>query len=696
MIVRISVLLLIFVFLHAPFLRASGTEWLRWEKAGDFLKGKGEGVAVTSSGTLRAVGSWEETAKFEEPVLAAVVEGRGSGIFVATGHPARIYRVRGGDVEKLADIPAEQATAMMVDSAGKLWITTMAPGLLLEFDRGELRERGRLGEGGFWDVVEFDGSIFAAAGPPAEIFRLGEQGLERWAQAPDSFVRCLAVDGEHLLAGTSGSGLILSFDTSGRAGITADSPFTEISDLLAVPDGDVWAVALVGEPASAEGKSSSRKGEQKKNGDTKASATAAGGLNLDLPKVGGKTAVSEVLRMTVDGALLEQHRFTTQVAGSLALDGDGVLVGTGYEGEIWRFTNEGGARIATLDAVQAVSMTGGGKYLISQGPASVFRRQSRGGRHRFRGEARSFERPSRFGAFRIRSRSGGVEIRFRQGAGSPEKPVWLDWGEWLKGPSGESGLPPGRLLQWEIRLPEGGEAERVELARRDINLPPVFKNITVEKPGLIYLSSPPMSGPVISEDHPTFNGIFTTLGTRPEKSPAAAQGKKYWQIGYRTLSWKVSDPNRDPLVFRVDLESADGFTLPVKEELKVTQLAVDMRAVPDGVYRFRVEASDREANPGAPQKAKALSRYFEVDNTSPEIRMERVGDELHIEVLDASPLLKVEISVDGGAWKVLEPSDHLLDSGHETFVYPLQDAGQLLLCRAFDTHHNRSAAALEE
>ena len=44
--------------------------------------------------------------------MAGVAAGDGS-LIVGTGHPARLYRVRGAEAELLADIPAEQVTALV-------------------------------------------------------------------------------------------------------------------------------------------------------------------------------------------------------------------------------------------------------------------------------------------------------------------------------------------------------------------------------------------------------------------------------------------------------------------------------------------------------------------------------------------------------------------------------------------------------
>ena len=129
-----------------------------------------------------------------------------------------------------------------------------------------LSEVGRLAEGGIWDLALFAGQVVAAAGPPATLYRVAERGLERWKELPDVHARCLEVNGDRLLVGTSGKGLILSVDAAGRVGVLADSPFTEISD-LAVGGGSVWAAALVGEPVGARAAKQRRKfGWQRRRG----------------------------------------------------------------------------------------------------------------------------------------------------------------------------------------------------------------------------------------------------------------------------------------------------------------------------------------------------------------------------------------------------------------------------------------------
>lgn len=677
---------------------ASAAQTRRWisDTAKEFLKGRGDGVAVTTDGRLEGVDRWKVSVPLEEPVVVAGGIDRDGSVVVGTGYPANLYRIKGGRAELLTAIPGEQVTAVLPTADGIL-VATVAPGVLYRWADGGLDEVGRLGEGGIWDLAVFDGSVIAAAGSPAALFRLGPKGFRRWIEIPDIHARCLAVAGESLLVGTSGKGLILGVDKAGRMSMLTDSAFTEISDMAAGDDGSVWAVALVGEPL----KSSSTKNGKKDDGDEDETATVtteAASLNLDLPKINGGTASSELVRLTPQGALLSVHRFSRQVASAVAWDGNGILVGTGFEGEVWRFVGDGGARLASVDAVQVVGILGDGEILLAQGPAAVLRRRSGGDSSgRFRSDAARFTRPMRFGEYRVFPEVEGLRIRFRTGASEKPDPSWLQWVEWSSEHASRVPLPPARSLQWEIEIPTGTSVDRVEIAMAEINLPPKISSISVEDPGVVYLAAPPPSGPVIDAEHPDVSGIFTVIDENQKRKAKSAKGKKFYRVGYRTVSWKAEDSNEDALRFNLIVERRDGFRLPVRERIDGTQLAVDTTALPDGVYRFAISASDARQNPGAAMETTATSRWFTVDNTPPSIELTATGDRWSVRVRDeSSPVARVEWSRDGDEWHHLAPSDGVLDGTVESFTMARSSGSHLVVVRAMDRHHNRATEGVVE
>jgi hypothetical protein len=680
---------------------ATATETRRWivDTAEELLEGRGSDVQVTADGTVQRIAGWAAGPDFEEAVVMAAARAGDDSLVVGTGFPARLYRVRGEEAELLAEVEAEQITALLATKNGDVLVATVAPGVLYRWRSGSLDEIGRLGEGGIWDLALFDGEVVAAGGPPASIFKVTDRGLVRWVELPDVHARCLEPNADRLLVGTSGKGLILAVDGSGLLGVLADSPFTEIAD-LAVGGGAVWAAGLVGEPVTTprQAKKNNENGEDAEV-ETEVTVTA----DIKLPEINGKTATSEILKLTAEGGLLSVHRFVREVATSVDWDGEGLLVGTGFEGEVWRFVNGGGARVATIDAVQVVGVVDGGAALLTQGPGGVLWRRMDGDRAgRFRSKAQQFKQPVRFGEYRIEPASDDLRIRFRSGISAKPDTTWLQWTEWMPASGGTVDLPAARSLQWELEFAatatEMPGVDRVEVALVEVNLPPQVKKLTVEEPGVVYLAAPPPSGPVIEAVHPDVNGIFTVIDDSAPKNNGSTKGKKFYRAGFRTVSWQVSDPNKDPLQYRLEIEDRSGFRFNVRERIAGTQLGVDTSALPDGTYRFRLTASDAPGNPKGPIEVSRVSRWFAVDNTAPAASLSRAGDQWVVSVRDnLSPIARAEWSRDGHDWTALAPTDGLLDGREETFEFPAESGRHMVVVRVVDRQHNRATVgAVEE
>jgi hypothetical protein len=675
---------------------AGATETRRWvvDTPKDFLKGRGDGVAVTQDGRLVPIPGWRAGTPFDEPVVAAGGRMSDGSLVVGTGHPSRLYRVKGERASLIADVPGEQVTSVLVTPSDEVFVASLSPGALFRLDGDTLVEVASLADGGIWDLAWFDGSVIAAAGMPATLYRLGNRGLERWVELPDAHARSLSVaDDGRLIVGTSGQGLILGVDTAARVSLLSDSPFTEIPDLVAVPDGSIWAVALVGEPIQPPAKKKKSNGENEgSESDTATPPT----VELNLPKIDGATATSELLRLTPEGALLHVHRFAKQVASSVAWDGSGILVGTGYQGEVWRFLEDGGSRLMTVDAVQVVAVVDDGAALLTQGPGRVLWRREGRGEGRYRIDAQWLPIPVRFGEFTV-TPSEGARIRFRSGVSQKPNDSWLPWTDWLPASGGKVPLPVGRSIQWELELTEGATVERVVVSLRGVNLAPRITSLTVNEPGVIFLGAPPPSGPVIDRDHPDLSGIFTVIDPKPSAKKNSSKGKKYYRAGFRTVSWKTKDLNEDSLRFRLEVEREDGFNLEVRDRITTDQLAVDTTALPDGTYRFRLTASDAETNPGAGLETTRSGRWFVVDNTPPVISLSRSGARWTVTVEDASSAIgRAEWSRDGDRWHQLAPTDGILDGQRETFSFEAEDGQHLVVVRAVDRHHNRATAGATE
>jgi hypothetical protein len=139
----------------------------------------------------------------------------------------------------------------------------------------------------------------------------------------------------------------------------------------------------------------------------------------------------------------------------------------------------------------------------------------------------------------------------------------------------------------------------------------------------------------------------------------------------------------------------------MKDKLKDPTFDWQTRAVADGRYQIKVEATDDADN--ATGKGKTTSRVSDpviVDNTPPVI-----GDiattaavesaTIKLKVVDRSTTVeRLEYSVDSSTqWQTVMPSDNIADSPEETYEFVVQDlspGAHQITVRASDARRNRS------
>jgi hypothetical protein len=221
--------------------------------------------------------------------------------------------------------------------------------------------------------------------------------------------------------------------------------------------------------------------------------------------------------------------------------------------------------------------------------------------------------------------------------------------------------------------------EAVEAAYLQRNLRPVVKSITVHPPGEAFQK------PISASGEPEILGLETDpLSERaaaqrpPEGSPPAITfSRKLHQRGLRTFSWQAEDPNGDELLFDVEYRAiGDERWRPLRSALSEPVFAWDTASVPNGRYVLRVVASDAPGNP--PALALTGTRdcaSFQVDNAPPTIAaaLDARGSKGIRAIVrdDASPVRKLEVSVDAGRWVEVHPADGVADSLEEVYDIPL-------------------------
>ena len=292
-----------------------------------------------------------------------------------------------------------------------------------------------------------------------------------------------------------------------------------------------------------------------------------------------------------------------------------------------------------------------------------------------------------------------LEVAFRSGESAAPDTTWSPWSPFASAASaGKVTAPPGRFLQWKLKMSSAAErspvVRRVEAAYRNRNSGPAVEAFFAMGPNEVFARSAASGSNVFETTAPDEKGIFTTL----EEAKAEAPPRKLLRKGYRTLTWKTTDPDGDPLVHALAFRpaSSDGW-IPLESDLRETFYSFDTTSLPDGEYVFRLTAEDGEANPGEGKSASRETSPVPIDNTPPAIRRNGSGASPFLfEVADAaSPVTDVEYSVNAREWVRVEPEDGLSDSRTETYRITLSaaDRGGYLLVRATDASRNVAAAS---
>jgi hypothetical protein len=175
-------------------------------------------------------------------------------------------------------------------------------------------------------------------------------------------------------------------------------------------------------------------------------------------------------------------------------------------------------------------------------------------------------------------------------------------------------------------------------------------------------------------------------GTRVEYSFSATNAKGLRALpvvarGLRTLQWKGSDPNGDPLTYKVELQREGATTwTEIAKDLDASSFTWDTNALPDGRYRVRVTASDAEGNGlGEGLTGQATSEPFGIDNTPPAVtRFEARPEPGAVAVSGAAEdgqtlITRLEVALDDGDWQLISPAGGLADEQKVEFSAKIPD-----------------------
>ena len=683
---------------------ASSVRIFRTQSAEAFLRGTAEGVAVDADGVLTLARRAERIAVLEEPFALALAR-TPSGWAVGTGNDGKVLGVaEKGEISVLFDAEEAEIFALWSDADGTLFAGSSPDGKVYRIGGGKSEVFFDPEETYVWAITrDASGALWVATGAPGRLYRVGADGKgERvWDGGADHVRSLSALANGDLLMGTAGDGRILRW-RAGKLRTLHDSELNEVVAIQPAADGAVWAAVLSSEASFIDlaprppvtGESADAAG---------ATVTVEEGAAAGSRPAGSRAPRSKLLRIAATGAVEEIWSSNDETIFALTAEGERLWAGTGLEGRLYLFEGREPRVEKELEAKQIVGLAAGaaGPMLLTANGSGLWRLESaREARGTYTSAVLDALQVSRFGVLRWNGElpaGAGVESSFRTGFSSEPDPTWTDWmpaGEGREAPLTDA--EPGRFVQYRLELSgSDGRGPRIamtELSYRQENVQPAVTSFVALDAGQILVPAGfNLADQLFEPASPNREGIFETLkpATRDERL------KSVWKKGWRTLRWDASDPNGDELRFRLEVrpESTADAWLLLADDLEESYFAFDATALPDGLYRFRLVASDGEKNP-EPGQALTVERESEpvvLDQSAPELReLRRKGTAYRATVYDAaSPIRSAEVSVDGAEWRPARTADDLLDGQSEELVIEgVPESARTVLLRLVDAAFN--------
>jgi hypothetical protein len=400
-----------------------------------------------------------------------------------------------------------------------------------------------------------------------------------------------------------------------------------------------------------------------------------------------------------------------------SIGGGAVLAATGQPAAVFRVgPNKKHALLAAPHEKQVLAFAGSGDavYVATGNPATLYALgPGKAKEGLYISDAHDLRSVSGWGRFAARVEGGGtITLATRSGLGETPDEGWSPWSADTPVRNGEAPIqsPPARFLQYRLKLTGGAGAapsvSTIDISYLQRNLPPEMGPIRLYGPSQPYMEGgPEYRPPQISQTFP--NGLkveysYPRVGPRPVSDPSAA-----WARGIRTVTWDALDPNGDDLRYDVDIRASDEKEWRrLADDIPDRLYSWDSESYPNGDYRVRVTASDKQDNPpGAALETERTSMPFEIDNVPPRVdalravaRAGKAGEKASLVVsgtaVDADTRISsIEYSLDGKDWKQVFPKDGIFDQKEEAFEFTISgvDRGErLVTVRASDQDRNVS------
>jgi hypothetical protein len=643
--------------LHAAAASAVETQMTVSDSPEEYAKAEARGVVVGADGVL-GLGPRTASSAAESLDVIWSIAVLADGSVALGGDRGRIDRwTESGGVRPWVRLAGGQVMAIAADGEGVVAGTGPDGRVYRVGAKGDTALIARTSERYVWGLAPAGpGAWWAATGTRGRLMKITQGKATTVLDTDESNLISIVGDGHGgCFSGGDSKGRVFHVSREGATSTTYDAAEDEVRALALGTDGALYAAGLT---ASATATSDTEDDETQRPQPVK-SAVA-----------GGRATVYRIVPDSSAAPLwVSPHPFVFALLGAP----EGVLAATGNRAGLFLVDRTSSVAAQWLSAPQgqitALARDRRGRvFAATSNPGALWRlgpeRAERGELLSATLDARRF---ARFGRVRWRGEAGGSHITLETRSGNTDPPD-TTWSPWRAVTEQGSRSPAARYLQWKIAMAGGNpRVDAVEVAWREQNIPPRVEEVAIAPQGIGFREG---------ELQPRTDPITQTLpsGQRVEyqQSTQGARALKLlpeWARGLRTIQWRGSDPNGDPLVYQVELrgEASDSWT-SIGKDVEATSFTWDTRNLPDGRYRIRVRASDAPGNAvGEALEAQAVSEPFTIDNTPPQVTTLDLRGASRAVMMSGraedgqSILVRVDVAVDDDDWREVTPQGGLAD-----------------------------------
>lgn len=660
-------------------LGATATATFEASTFAEFDKGEPKGTLVSSEGEVVPGRSAKRLDSPAASLVFSSARGRDGAVYLGTGDQAHLFAVRGDKVRKIADLSGVLVTALAPGPGKTLLAATMPDAKVVRVDpaTGRWKQLAKLPTKHVWALLHDAARrrIFVATGSPGKIYTVPEGGgaAKVYYDPGEKHLLCLALGRKGaLLTGSADKAILYEVSAKGRGRAVHDFDANELRDVVVTPSGAMlvaankFTVKTSGLPRYDRSKDG-EDGTPVSTKNNKKSKKKAKVRPQEL-RPGAKTGKGAIYRVTAAGDAEQLHALEKGYFTDLALDRDGVLwAADGTKGKVYLVRHDRTVLTAfDLSERQVLTLAVGGKeqYMGTGDAGAVYRIPVRPvAKPAYLSEVFDAKHPSRWGNLRYQA-AGRLRVESRSGNTAKPDKTWAEWkaAQQLAGNTMRIKSATARYLQLKFVLPE---------AKAILRSFTVYHRPTNQRARITEIT-------------------FEPYGQEKDKKKPRTQKIK--------IKWKTDNPDKDELVYRVYARQEMGLTWQLvsgQDPLEKAEYEWDTEPVPDGYYRIKVVASDERANgPDSTLRGKRISARLLVDNRKPEVLGLTVRFPWVTGLVrdSGSPISRIEYSLDGKPWRMVDTADGLYDSPAENFRFRLPvrlEAGRhVVALRGVDAAHN--------